>query len=265
MQDARTLEPAARATEPAAAVIAECLRAQGRTKPRSLIARSLGLSPLSADSRPWYLGALGELEVARHLSSLGPEWIVLHAVPVGTRGADIDHVVVGPAGVFTINSKFHEDAKVWVGSRRILVNGQKTDHLRHSRFEAKRVRQILANLGTIPVTPVLAIVGAREITIREQPDDVAVMKSSRLVRWLLRQPSVLDPVALESLRGAITDAARWGAATPYDPSDAERFAALQREVKGAKLVRIVWGTAILASMIGFGLPSMLPMLTPYFG
>lgn len=91
------------------------------------------------------------------------------------------------------------------------------------------------------------------------------MKSSRLVRWLLRQPSVLDPVALESLRGAITDAARWGAATPYDPSDAERFAALQREVKGAKLVRIVWGTAILASMIGFGLPSMLPMLTPYFG
>lgn len=265
MQDPLALQPATDATEPAAAVIAECLRAQASAKPRSLLARSLGRSPLSGDSRPWYLGALGELDVARHLDSLGPEWLVLHAVPVGTRGSDIDHVVAGPPGVFTINSKFHEDAKVWVGNHRILVNGQKTDHLRNSRFEGKRVRQILADLGAIPVRPVLAIVGARELTIREQPDDVAVMKSSRLAKWLLRQPAVLEPAALESLRRAVTDSARWGIATPYDPSDAHRFAALQREVKGAKIVRMAWGTAILASMIGFGLPSLLPMLTQYFG
>ncbi|MBG6212216.1 hypothetical protein RCH23_000129 [Cryobacterium sp. CAN_C3] len=41
------------------------------------------------------------------LSKLGPEWTVLHAVPVGSGSSDIDHVVIGPAGVFTINTKNH--------------------------------------------------------------------------------------------------------------------------------------------------------------
>lgn len=32
----------------------------------------VGRSPLSDDSRPWYLGALGELQVAEQLAKLGP-------------------------------------------------------------------------------------------------------------------------------------------------------------------------------------------------
>ncbi|WP_345751426.1 nuclease-related domain-containing protein [Microbacterium rhizophilus] len=224
-----------------------------------------GRSPLSTDTRPWYLGALGELEVAGYLSSLGPEWLVLHSVPVGTRGSDIDHVAVGAAGVFTINSKFHENAKVWVGSRRILVNGQKTEHLRNSRFEAKRVRQIFADLGTVPVTPVLAVVGAREITIREQPEDVVVMKATKIARWLQRQPLVLDAPTLTTLKQAVSDATRWGALPLYDPADVERFAALQREVHGAKRVRMAWGGAIVVSLLAFGLPNAMTLLQAYVG
>lgn len=118
---------------PAAAVISACLNAQASVPRRSGVARVLGRSPLSADSRPWYLGAIGELRVAERLAKLGPDWTVLHSVPIGERGSDIDHVVVGAAGVFTINTKLHEDARVWVGSKRLLVNGQKTDHLHNSR------------------------------------------------------------------------------------------------------------------------------------
>lgn len=68
----------------------------------------------------------------------------MHSVPIGDRGSDIDHVVIGAAGVFTVNTKSHEDARIWVGSKRLLVNGQKTDHLRNSRFEAQRVVRELA-------------------------------------------------------------------------------------------------------------------------
>jgi hypothetical protein len=32
---------------------------------------------------------------------------VLHAVPVGDRGSDIDHVVIGHGGVYTVNTKTH--------------------------------------------------------------------------------------------------------------------------------------------------------------
>ena len=54
--------------------------------------RLLGRSPLGTESRPWYIGAEGEIAVGRELDELPPGWTVLHAVPVGTRGSDIDHV-----------------------------------------------------------------------------------------------------------------------------------------------------------------------------
>ena len=73
------------------------------------------------------------------LDRLGGGWLVVHAVPVGKAGSDIDHLVIGPAGVFTINAKYHEGMKVWVASKRVLVNGQRTDHLRNAVFEASRV------------------------------------------------------------------------------------------------------------------------------
>jgi hypothetical protein len=113
---------------PAAAVMSACLSAQAGAPRRSRIARAFGRSPLSADSRPWYLGAVGELQVAERLAKLGPDWTVLHSVPIGDRGSDIDHVVLGPAGVFTLNTKFHDDARIWIGSTRLLVNGQKTEY-----------------------------------------------------------------------------------------------------------------------------------------
>lgn len=117
---------------PAAAVIAACLQAQVSVSPRSGVSRLFGRSPLSDDSRPWYQSALGELQVAHQLAKLGPRWTILHSVPIGERGSDIDHIVIGAAGVLTINTKFHEDARIWVGSKRLLVRGQKTSSPRGS-------------------------------------------------------------------------------------------------------------------------------------
>ncbi|ANJ28105.1 nuclease-related domain-containing protein [Agromyces aureus] len=164
----------------AASVIAECLREQALVPPRSPLARAIGRSPLSSESQSWYLGAIGELEVARRLERLDPSWRVLHAVPIGTGKSDIDHVVIGPSGVFTINTKHHEGKEVWVGAKRLLVNGQRTDHLRNAEFEAKRAAQRLsAATGTpVAVTPVIVIVAARRLTIREQPANVRVLTES---------------------------------------------------------------------------------------
>ncbi|MBO2465725.1 NERD domain-containing protein [Actinomadura sp. LCR2-06] len=59
-------------------------------------------------------------------------WHVLHAVPVGRRGADIDHVLIGPFGVVTINTKSTR-GKVWVAENGMMVGGTKVDYLRNSR------------------------------------------------------------------------------------------------------------------------------------
>ena len=68
---------------------------------RWLLGRVFGADPLSPENHPWYKGALGEMAVGRVLERLDPEWKILHAVPVGTGASDIDHVLIGPAGVFT--------------------------------------------------------------------------------------------------------------------------------------------------------------------
>lgn len=221
-------------------MIAEFLRVQAAAGPRSRAARFFGRSPLTAESRPWYLGALGELEVANHLDALSPEWTVLHSVPIGTRGSDIDHIAVGPGGVFTINTKFHEGGNVWVGSRRLLVNGQKTDHLRNTRYEAQRVARLLERTlrRTVPVTGVIALVGIRRLTFKSRPDDAAVLRAGELARWLHRQPPAFSPEQLALVAAAVSAPSTWSAAPP-EP-DLGAFMDLRAETQSARRVRIAW-------------------------
>lgn len=242
-------------TVAAASVMAECLRVQADVRPRSAFARLIGRSPLSADSLPWYQGALGELEVAARLKSLDDGWTVLHSIPVGTRGSDIDHVVLGAAGVFTINAKNHQGARVWVGSRRILVNGQKTDHLRNTRYEAARTQELLsAAIGTeVPVRGVIAIVDAKEVTVREQPDDVAVLGAAQLVRWLKKQKAVLGAAQVADAATAVRTAETWSTVPQPLPSTSG-LDALRREVEGARKTRMAWGVAALVTVLAIAMP-----------
>lgn len=233
-----------------ASVVAEFLRVHASDPRRTAFGRFFGSSPLSPDSRPWYLGALGEMEVGRVLDSLGPGWTTVHAVPIGKRGSDVDHIVVGPPGVFTINAKFHERARVWVGARRILVDGQKTDHIRNARFEASRVaRTLAARLGKeVPTLALIVVVAARSLTIRQQPADVAVLSSSAVARWLSRQSPMLDADSLGAVTSAVRDPATWGAAPPVP--DLAEFARVHRTVRAARRTRICWMLASFFPILG---------------
>lgn len=233
---------------PASAVIAQTLRVQAGALPRPPMARLFGRSPLSAESRSWYLGAVGELEVGRVLDNLGTGWWALHAIPVGTAGSDIDHLVIGPAGVFTINSKFHEGKNIWVGARRLLVNGQRTDHLRNAAFEARRVAKILTSALGEPVVvgSIIAVVAARRITFKEQPADVTVLSSAQLLRWLHQRPVVLTPSESERLLHLAMDLRTWGSPA-LEPADLGSFAALRESVSAARQRRRVWASVALLS------------------
>ncbi|MGB4137834.1 MAG: nuclease-related domain-containing protein [Microbacterium sp.] len=234
---------------------------QSTSIPRSRLARFFGRSPLSAEATPWYLGALGELTVGRVLDSLGPGWHTIHAVPIGRRGSDIDHLAIGPSGVFTINTKHHA-GKVWIASRTLMVNGQRTSHLRNAVHEASRAAKLLgaAAGGPVFVTPIIAIVGARTLTIREHPDDVVVARAERLVRALQRRPPVLSPEEVAELAGLAADPATWRSTEPAVP-DLAAFAELRESVTSAHRIRTAWAfggiiaviAAPFAAMAGFGL------------
>ncbi len=234
-------------------VVLECLAQQQLAVPRSKLKRILGFRPVHPDAWPWFAGAVGEMHVGRILEKLGPEWTVLHAVPIGAKDTDIDHVVIGPAGLFTINTKHHRGAKVWVSPKVLMVAGQKMDHLRNSRSEAKRVsKRLLAAVGVnVPVHPLVVVVGARELTIRERPDDVTVLTGAQLLRWLRRQKPVVDEITLAQLRRVASTVRFWHetADVTVDPAHVVAFAELQAEDSQARRRRIGWMLLVLAGAI----------------
>lgn len=144
----------------AKSVIEELLRQQQVVPPRSGFGKFWGYSTLATDSVGWYRGTLVEIEVGKILSRLPLEWRVFHAVPIGKAGADIYHLVLGPGGIFTINTKHHRGKKIWVAERSFLVNGQKQPYFRNSKFEAARVTKILREPMPLlrPAQAVIALV-----------------------------------------------------------------------------------------------------------
>ena len=241
-------------------VIEELFRVQETMEPHNVLHQLFGFRPVHPHAQSWFSGAIGERKVGDLLLQLGPEWAVLHAVPVGKGDSDIDHVVIGPAGVFTINTKRHPGKKIWVGERMLMVAGQKTDHLRNSRHEAKRAAKLLTKATGFPVDvhPVLAIVEPASFTFRQRPQDVSVMDARRLPRWLKRRRAVLAPDGLATIIDAATEARTWHptADLSIDPSYLSKFRELERKDRQAYLVRLAWALA-LAVAAGLGSISVL--------
>ena len=57
--------------------------------------------------KTWHIGARGEESVIRVLRKLDPSFKVVNDVFLPGNGGNIDHVVVGPIGVFAIETKNH--------------------------------------------------------------------------------------------------------------------------------------------------------------
>ena len=69
----------------------------------------LALTDEPRSSRAWDKGAHGEQRVGRKLERiLGGEGIVLHDRRIPGRRSNIDHVLIGPAGVFVVDTKSYQ-------------------------------------------------------------------------------------------------------------------------------------------------------------
>jgi hypothetical protein len=169
---------------------------------------------ISTSAQSFAAGARGERAVGHQLSRWATRdgWHVLHAVPVGQRGADIDHVVIGPFGVVTVNTKTTGTA-VWVGEYALTVGGKPVDYLEKSRHEASRAGRLLTRATglDVPVQSAIVFLGARRVTVRRGgPADVAVLPSPRALRhWLGRQRPVLGPGQVDAIYQAARRRVSW--------------------------------------------------------
>lgn len=151
-----------------------------------------------SEDEAWQLGADGEATVAAELARLGPAWRTLHSVPVGNKGSDIDHVVIGMAGVFTVNAKNHSRSRILVNENYVSVSGNELPYARNSRFEAARTSALLTRACgfPVPVQGVVAIIApAAKTVIKAQPKDgkVKILSHEHLAQYLSTRPAALTP------------------------------------------------------------------------
>jgi len=116
----------------------------------------------------------------------------VHASRIPDTEDQIDHLVIGPAGVFAIDSEgWDKRLIVRVKNTRQLWHGpfSKKERLDHARWESQRAAEMLSSAAGEPVTvrPAMAVYGPKipwdVVTIR----DVDVFSGPRLRKYLRRQ------------------------------------------------------------------------------
>ncbi|MGZ0153758.1 nuclease-related domain-containing protein (plasmid) [Kribbella sp. WER1] len=154
------------------------------------LGRALGFR---TKDQAWRIGAEGEQLVAQTLRWARLRgWRILHAVPVGTRGADIDHVLIGPGGVITINTKHHPGKKVRAKPDVVFVGKDAKKYGQISQHEATRAARLLTAAADRPVSvrAAVVVVGAKSVR-GSRSAGTEVMPRSHLLVWLLFQRRVL--------------------------------------------------------------------------
>jgi hypothetical protein len=229
----------------------------------------LGLSPLRPGSREDYRGASGELAVSDALAQLGGEWSVRDSVPVARDGSPVDHLIVGPPGVFTVAVRGHVGRALWIGGSVLLVEGKRVPHIREAEFGAVRAGELLSAATGIrlEVSPCLVILEPRSLTVARPPRRVAILTARELRGWLKGLPRKHSGEELARIAAAAGEPGTWHG-EPLDPGDdpaVAEFRRLQAEVAQARHLRLSWVTGALILLWTLGLAAAGAFATGLIG
>lgn len=145
----------------------------------------------------WDRGAVGEEHVGQILDGLvAGGWKAIHDVDTG-RG-NIDHVLVGPGGLFTVETKSHPG--------RIRAAEVNPAWLRQAYAQCKAIERVAG----MKVTPLLVFSRAYLTPAVSRQRGVMVLSARMLTGHLERRGQQLDPSEVErihgQLRAALADA-----------------------------------------------------------
>ncbi|MCW2754796.1 MAG: hypothetical protein JWQ32_2207 [Marmoricola sp.] len=144
---------------------------------------------LARYAEKWEKGAEGESHTAAALAQLGPGWTHWHDLKwPGRRFANIDHLAIGPGGIFVI------DSKNWSGAITVKDNVLRQNGYRRETAVASCADSALAVGELLPryldrTKPVLCFV--REDQLEGWVRDVMLCSTTNLVPMLTSRDPVL--------------------------------------------------------------------------
>jgi hypothetical protein len=156
----------------------------------------------SPDAVAWRRGAAGERRTARLLAPLERHgWAVLHDLAVPGSRANLDHLLIGPGGVFVIDSKQYRgrlqldpSGRLWHGRYPLAPTLQAVS------FEADQAARVLPDPG-MAVVPFVAVHGAQVPWGKVVVEGVAIVSARRLPSMLCQLPVMLGPERVAWLAG----------------------------------------------------------------
>jgi hypothetical protein len=194
----------------------------------------------------WEKGAEGEVAVARALEALPEGWVALHDLAwPGRQRANLDHVVVGPGGVFIVDAK-NWSGRVEVREQVLTQNGRRREETVASAAEAAIALQ--------SIVPPPALCMGVLCFVRDEPltgwaRDVMVCSTQNLTQMLMSRPTVLGP---DDVRACV-DAIRAGAVRADTAPRATAAPRARKNKKSRPVVALVGAVVLLAAISGGGL------------
>lgn len=182
---------------------------------KAKVVRALTEEPQS--TRAWAIGAAGEEKLAAALATVSG-LRMLHDRQVPSTRANIDHIVIAPAGVFVVDAKNHRgmveirnrggllrpDYRLTVGRRDCSAMADKMGW----QVEAVLAALRSASIDPLPqVTPVLCFLEA-EWPLFGAPDEFhgVRLEGPRSIKRLLTSSTILDDEAAERTTSVLSSA-----------------------------------------------------------
>ncbi len=139
----------------------------------------------------YFKGARGEERVAGLLESLPDAWHVFHDYEAG--GYHVDHVLVGPTGIYAIETK-NWRGRVTIERGEVIVDGVLADRapLAQALRQANAVKAALKTAS--PACEVVPALCLASDTFADRPQVVGrttVLNAAEIIPWILGRPAVL--------------------------------------------------------------------------
>ncbi len=168
-------------------------------------------------TRVWAIGAEGEERLAAELATV-PNLLMLHDRKIPGTQANIDHIVIGPAGVFVVDAKAHagrieirDRGGLFSTDHRLTVGRRDQSALADGAlWQAGLVEAVLADRQLVPMPPVVPVLCflRAEWPAFFPPNSFRTVRleSPRSIKRLISAPFVLSEAQAHFLLALLAEA-----------------------------------------------------------
>jgi hypothetical protein len=182
-----------------------------------------GLFTIPNSITAWQTGAEGELLTGRLLEPLEAEGFrILHDRKIPGSRANIDHIVIGPPGIFVVETKSLGGSLQIRGDDVFVAGRRRTKMIDEVKREALAVQTALAPKIAVQrwtVAPLICVHRADLPLFRSEVAGVRILSGKDLVTRLRRADPVLSPADVGRLAALVSARLRPALVTTGTPAD----------------------------------------------